>query len=157
MSAIALIACSASKRETSAPARELYTGALFRAAVLYAESRHLPWFVLSAKHWVVRPNQIIYPYDVALGKLRLQPGNERCTEKELAAQWVNHVRRMLMVGDEPIVRRGDTVVMLAGATYRDAGGLTETLRACGVEVQIPLEGLAIGQQKSWLKSATEAA
>lgn len=45
---IALVACSARKLDRRAKARDLYTGALFRASVRFAEAHGWPWFVLSA-------------------------------------------------------------------------------------------------------------
>jgi N6-adenosine-specific RNA methylase IME4 len=63
---IALIGCGKKKREVPCPARELYTGNLFRAARRDAESRGLPWFVVSAKHAFVDPDRVLEPYEYEL-------------------------------------------------------------------------------------------
>lgn len=47
---LAIVACSASKLAHAAPARELYTGALFKLARELAETVADRWVILSAKH-----------------------------------------------------------------------------------------------------------
>ena len=44
--------------------------------------------------------------------------------------------------------RGTTVVFLAGARYREF--LVPALREFGTSIEIPMEGLRIGEQLSWL-------
>jgi hypothetical protein len=53
------------------PARDLYISPLFRAARAYAERRYGPerWFILSARHGLVRPDQLLAPYDLSLRQL----------------------------------------------------------------------------------------
>lgn len=60
---IAVIACGAKKAETPQPARDLYIGTLFRKARAAAEALQVPWLILSAKHGLLNPNQIVEPYD----------------------------------------------------------------------------------------------
>src|SRR5215203_6935079 len=45
---IVRISCSKSKLTERAPARELYTGTLFKKAVAWAERHGYEWFVISA-------------------------------------------------------------------------------------------------------------
>lgn len=56
MTPVVLIGCSASKLDRAAPARELYTGRVFKASVAYAEATGAKWCVLSALHGVVAHN-----------------------------------------------------------------------------------------------------
>ena len=53
----------------------------------------------------------------------------------------------------PLLKAGDTIVMLAGLTYRR--DLLNGLREHGVTVETPLEGLHIGEQLRWLTQAND--
>lgn len=137
--ALVLIGCSASKTAGAAQARDLYTGALFRLSVQYAEDRGLPWLVLSARYGVVGPDQVIQSYDQRLP-----------TDYETRKLWATNAFLQLRrrgVLDRP-------VVILAGQLYREF--LTPRLRADSVgPVTAPLQSLGIGQQKQRLKRAIE--
>jgi len=64
-----VIACGGRKLPHPAPARELYTGPLFRAARAWAEqSPGGRWFILSAHHGLVHPDTVVEPYDVYVTK-----------------------------------------------------------------------------------------
>ncbi len=63
---VVLVGCSGSKAPTARPARELFTGTAFRKARDRAEEAGLPWYVLSARHGLLRPDQVIEPYDAYL-------------------------------------------------------------------------------------------
>lgn len=131
-----LIACSAGKAAHAAPARDLYTGQLFRASRRYAEAQRAPWAILSAKHGLVMPGQLLEPYDAALAG---RPEWARL-------QWGEQVAQLLcgMVPDcAPIV-------VLAGRAYREAIMASPIARASSWDWQVPMAGLGIGQQKAWL-------
>jgi len=64
-----LVGCGARKLAHAAPAKDLYTGPLFRAARAYAEAHADAWYVLSAKYGLVHPDRVIEPYNVYLPKL----------------------------------------------------------------------------------------
>ena len=53
---------------------------------------------------------------------------------------------------ERVVKRGDTVIMLAGSRYRE--GIVPGLRELGANVEVPMEGLRIGEQLAWLARAS---
>lgn len=63
---LGLIGCSATKLDRPAPARELYTGDLFRSALRLAEARCERVLVLSAKHGAVSLDTVLRPYDEQL-------------------------------------------------------------------------------------------
>lgn len=69
---IAIIGCGASKLSESAPARDLYTGNLFRAARDHVEARGLPWLILSALHGLISPDLVIAPYDVTMAETKAE-------------------------------------------------------------------------------------
>ncbi len=60
---LVLIGCVASKLPASAPAKDLYTSALWMKRRTYAEQSGGPWAILSAEHGLVQPDQVISPYD----------------------------------------------------------------------------------------------
>jgi hypothetical protein len=65
---VALVGGSPSKLKKSAPARELYTSALFRASYEYAEKTCDAVLIVSAFYGVVAPKAVIRPYDRSLRK-----------------------------------------------------------------------------------------
>lgn len=66
---IALVGCTKGKLPARAPARDLYVGDLFAKARAYAQTFDA-WYVLSARHGLVLPDEVIEPYDVTLGDKR---------------------------------------------------------------------------------------
>lgn len=61
-----LVGCASQKLPRPAPARDLYVYQLFTKASTYVEKTCDRWYVLSAKHGLVRPDDMIEPYDVGL-------------------------------------------------------------------------------------------
>jgi hypothetical protein len=131
---IALVACASSKQEHPAPAADLYVSDLFRKSRNYAERHAAAWFVLSAKHGLIEPTTQIEPYEMTLNTMR-------SAERQ---DWSARVLRQL----ERVVKRGDTVIMLAGARYRE--GIVPGLEELGAKVEVPMVGLRIGEQLAWL-------
>jgi hypothetical protein len=70
-SRIVLVACSKSKLNTPAHAQALYKGQLFEKSKAYAkqlveDGEMDAWYILSAKHGLVEPQEMIDPYDETL-------------------------------------------------------------------------------------------
>jgi hypothetical protein len=131
---IGLVACSAGKLDRPAPARDLYTSQLFRKASAYAAATCDRWYILSAKHGLVTPDEILEPYDLRLGsKDPAVPSIDA---------WAQRVRDQLR--DELSSVPGVLLVALAGKQYRTA------LRPGEWPFAIPMEGLGIGQQLGYL-------
>jgi hypothetical protein len=63
---IVLVACSARKRGTPCPAKDLYTSTLFRYSRRYAEQFGDRWYILSARHGLLSPEARISPYEQTL-------------------------------------------------------------------------------------------
>lgn len=64
---IALVGCGKSKLPHPAPARLLYIGSLFKAARRYVEDAgYDAWWILSARHGLVHPDEITEPYEATL-------------------------------------------------------------------------------------------
>lgn len=132
---IALVSCASKKHTSPMLARDLYTSTMFRKASAYAQRTAGDWYILSAKHGLLSPDQVIAPYDVTLNRM---PVAER-------RAWANQVLRSL----KKVLRRRDSVVILAGQRYREF--LVDPIRKMGCTVEIPMEGLRQGEQLVWLK------
>lgn len=63
---VVLVGCGKSKLEHAAEARDLYTGALFKARRAHAEATGNLWFVVSALHGLLEPTAVVEPYDARL-------------------------------------------------------------------------------------------
>lgn len=131
---IALVACVSKKNNRPMQARDLYISDWFKKASTYAENVSDEWFILSAKYGLIDPNVIIEPYNKTLNKM---PISERRT-------WSLKVVQDL----RPQLNAGDMIVILAGQKYREF--LVKPLHSAGCQVEIPMEGLRIGEQLSWL-------
>lgn len=129
---IGLVACASQKLKRPAPARHLYNSTLFRKASAYAAAQCDQWYILSAKHGLVHPDTVLEPYDAKLA-----------TPTSLATQyWADRVRAQLAqeLADVPRV----LLVALAGERYRTV------LHPCQWPYRIPMKGLGIGEQLSFL-------
>ena len=129
-----LLSCVRQKRPVSAPARHLYTSTWFGKARSYADSTGHPWLVLSAKHGLVHPDEVISPYDLTLNTMLVV---DRRT-------WARRVLTEL----DPYMDGVESVVFLAGQRYREF--LEAPLRSRGLSVSVPMEGLRVGEQLGWL-------
>jgi hypothetical protein len=63
---VALVSCVKSKRSAPTPACDLYTSPLFRHLRGYAEANADTWYILSAGHGLLRPDQVVAPYERTL-------------------------------------------------------------------------------------------
>lgn len=132
--ALVLLSCVKSKRSNASPARDLYVSDLFKKSRAVVEAQDAEWRILSALHGLVDPDQVIEPYEYTLkGK---GVGARRA--------WAEEVLQQLL----PLATRFGRVVFFAGETYREF--LQEPLRQSGVIVEVPMQGLSLGQQLAWL-------
>jgi len=138
-SIISVVQCVSKKRDTPQLARDLYTSPLFVNASAYAEKISDDWYIISAKYGLVRPSDFIDPYDVTLNKMSAP---ER-------RKWAELVFSDL----KPLLKATDTVVFLAGVIYRE--NLVKKVKGLGCKVEIPMKGLRIGEQVSWLQEQLE--
>ena len=128
------VSCVSKKQTKPTEAKDLYISDLFSKARSYVENEGAPWFVLSAKYGLVPSNEIIKPYDLTLNKMGVADRRD----------WAKQVMEQFDA-QESKPRR---IVMLAGARYREF--LEPSLISMGIEVVVPMEGLRIGEQLSWL-------
>jgi len=131
---IALVACVSKKNDYARPARDLYISDWFLKASAYADLNSDQWFILSAKYGLIDPNVVIEPYDETLNRMPVKA--RRSWSKEVLADLI------------PQLNNGDHIVFLAGMKYREF--LVAPLQSRGFQVEIPMEGLRIGEQLRWL-------
>ena len=106
-----------------------------RFAAVLVEASGARWFILSAYHGSRAPDEVIGPYEYTLNRL---PGiDER-------RAWADKVLSRPL----PELAGFERVVMFAGQRYREL--LVEPLRHHGVSVEVPMEGLLLGEQLAWL-------
>lgn len=131
-----LVACTKAKRAEPCPARELYAASdWFAKARAYVEADGRPWFILSARHGLLEPDEIVAPYEATLIG---QP-------KAARLAWSRKVLAQLGAFN---LRAGRwRFVFLAGALYREH--LVEPLGGAALTAA-PLARLGLGAQKDWL-------
>jgi hypothetical protein len=134
---IFLVSCVGEKRASAAPARDLYVSDWFKKARTFVERTGSPWFILSAEHGLVPAEQVIAPYERTLNNMPIEDRR----------RWAQRVLAQMRERMPDATR----VVFLAGARYREF--LVEDLRRRGLAIEIPMEGLGIGEQLSWLGRA----
>ncbi|MBA3618993.1 MAG: hypothetical protein H0W56_05250 [Acidothermales bacterium] len=130
---VGLVGCVKTKLDHAAPAQDLYVSTLFRGRRAFVEVSCDQWFVLSAKHGVVSPAEIVEPYEETLNGKPL----------DAKRSWAASVLQQLDGND---IGFTDTVFEIhAGAEYRDFG-LVDGLQSRGATVQVPAAHLGQGEQ-----------
>ena len=132
-----LVACASKKRVDRCRARDLYISHWFLKARDFVESKRCTWFILSAKYGLVAPDQIVAPYEQTLNTM------SKKQREEWAAQVITQMKAIL-----PDAER---YVVLAGQHYREF--LIDYLQRRAQTVEIPLQGLGIGEQLHFLQEA----
>jgi len=129
---VTLIQCTDSKRDTPALARDLYDESRYFCRMrAWAEHRGNLWYILSAKHGLIAPTEIIAPYD----------------ERGLIEEQASEISRSLHnVGVE-------TVHITAGRDYTSP--LIPRLETFGMDVVNHFAGEPIGRRERLLREAVE--
>jgi hypothetical protein len=142
---LCLVGCCKRKLRHSAPARDLYGSTLFRLSRRWAELHADAWAVLSARHGVVEPDQVIEPCDTTIAD-RSPFGQPRLTTKGFGTWLYASVQawrsRFATATEAP------ALVILAG---RDRW---QWLIGWRIAFSTPLGGLGIGERFRWLKQHT---
>lgn len=132
---VAFVSCVKSKHGSAAPARDLYVSQLFRGLRCYAETHADVWYILSAEHGVLFPDQVVEPYERTLNTMN----------KEDRVAWARRVQQQIL----DVLPDDSEVILLVGMRYREE--IEPFLRERGISVTVPLEGLGIGRQLQELK------
>lgn len=137
---IGLVSCTKQKREQSASPEDLYSpSTYFSKARNYATRSHDKWYILSAKHGLLRPDgPPIEPYDMSLSDLT---ADER-------RSWAEEVMSDLIaeIPDQPEI----TVVLHTGKQYYE--NLLPLFDEAEIDYRIPTKGLQFGETLRWYTS-----
>lgn len=135
---VGLVGCVKSKRGFATSAADLYMSPLFRGRRHWVEVSCSSWYILSAKHGLVVPSEVLDPYDETL---TAKGSPER-------SAWADRVLAQLQdaLGD---ICRYDFEIH-AGTAYTEHG-LRSGLLAEGADVTLPTKGLGLGRQLAFYK------
>ncbi|MDH6289424.1 DUF6884 domain-containing protein [Rhodococcus opacus] len=133
-----LVTCVKTKLDVPAAAKDLYISSLFKKQRAYAEVRSIPWFILSAEHGLVAPDDWLAPYE------RYLPD----TPPTYRAAWGAWAVERLELLAGPL--RDKVVEIHAGAPYINV--IADHLTSKGATVVNRLEGLAMGARLQWYAS-----
>jgi len=132
---LVLVGCVKSKLSHAAPAKDLYVSPLFRSERAYAEAAGERWFILSAEHGLVAPEEVLQPYELRLST----------TPARYRQEWGAKVVQQLQDLAGPL--RGKTIEAHAGSAYIDP--IRAGVMQAGGHLVEPLAGLTLGQRLSW--------
>ncbi len=136
---IVLVAGTGQQLGEPAMAKDLYTNPLFQLNLKYAESLEPDdIFILSAEHYLLRPDEVIEPYSAFLSTMN-------------AAQTKDWAVEVLKRLEETADLEADRVIILAASKYRKH--LVEGIN----HAEVPTEGLTLAQQMEFLREETDEA
>jgi hypothetical protein len=133
---LALVACVKRKQAVASPARILYTSPWFELTRNLVERSGARWFILSAQYGLLDPARMVEPYEKTLNRMNMDERH----------QWANGVLGSLL----PQLGSTKRVVLFAGQAYREF--LVAPLEKHGLAIDVPMKGLSLGKQLSWLSS-----
>jgi hypothetical protein len=140
---IVLVTCVKTKRRKPCAAKDLYVSSLFVKQRAYAEQSGVPWFIVSAEHGLVVPDEWLSPYERYLSD----------TPSTFRSAWGLWVAARLQLLAGPL--SGRIIEAHAGSAYIDA--LRPQLEAQGATLVDPLQGLSMGARLAWYGSETVSA
>jgi hypothetical protein len=139
---IVLITCVKTKRRNPSAAKDLYVSPLFSKQRAYAEVSGVPWFILSAEHGLVVPDEWLSPYE------RYLPD----TPVTFRSAWGIWVAARLQLVAGPL--DGRVIEVHAGSAYIEA--IRQHLEAQGATLVDPLHGLSMGNRLAWYGGRTKS-
>jgi hypothetical protein len=122
----ALISCSKSKGGHRDIARNMYVSPLYRKSVMVAEGWGLSFSILSAKHGLLAPDEMIEPYDLTL----------KGASKQFKSEWAHKVDQQIRSS----IHREKQLIILAGDDYY--APLTEAGAKDPLKFLAPMQGLS---------------
>ena len=135
---IGLVGCVKKKANQPRPARDLYISTLFSGRRNHVERFCDEWWILSAEHGLVHPDEVLAPYDETLKR----------AGRDARRQWSAQV--LSAIDQRVVPLAGEVFEIHAGAEYRDFG-LVEGLGVRNCPVEVPTEGMRIGEQLRFYK------
>lgn len=139
MSKIILIGCGKQKARARSIARELYTGSMFSARLRHAEQSGCPWWIVSAKHGLVLPDELLNPYDLTISDLSVL--DKSAWPLNVVASLIDHLPESIQDARQ---LRAVLVELHLGADYAEP--LIAVIQATGMSHSWPMRGLSQGEQ-----------
>lgn len=140
MAKICLVGDTKSQRKGRALAELLFTSNLFKHSRAYAERHSDRWYILSAKHGLLKPTDLIDPYSLSIR-------DHRPDDRFLLAQ------RILQTFLRERITTNDTITMLANTHYCEV--LVPVFEGRGFTSIRPFQNKNAVEQIQWLKSQTK--
>jgi len=141
---VGLVGCVRQQAARRSEAQDLFVSPLFRGRRAYVERTCGSWYVLSALHGLVAPDESLAPYDLKLKSL--SQAERRAWSERVLAQLEAEL------GD----LSEHTFEIHAGASYTNEG-LVRGLRARSAAVELPAAGLGEAQELAFYHEANGAA
>lgn len=133
---IALIGCGKRKAAAACPASEMYTGSYFKAVASFVKKRFPAHYILSAKYGLLKPSQLIQPYDLTLNKFS-RGGKEA---------WAARVHAQMLTA----FPEDAALVFFCGQNYYQS-----LIPLLPFPSRTPFKGLGgMGKQLRWMKEQT---
>lgn len=130
MPKIILVASMGRQAGQVSPAKDFFLSPWFRRARAYAESSGQVWFILTATHGLLDPEEEVSPFSASF--YAMDTTERKTWAMEVAAE----LRKFL--------QPGDTVEILAGPAYWQF--LLDPLADVGAQVSVLVQGMEIGEQ-----------
>lgn len=135
---IFVIGCGRHKKKKPTPAKDLYTSDRFKRSKSIASNVGSSFFVLSAKHGLLQPDQLVEPYDVDI-----------CTlDAEIKSQWARKVLEALSD-----LSNGAKIILLAENNYAHPLLLLASDLKYEIEIVCPFFDLNPEHIPIWLEQA----
>ncbi len=99
---LVILACSQKKGPKPVPARDLYLGSLFKLGRKFAEVHHFDYVIISAKYGLLRPEQVVSPYD----------------QRIASVSDVRRVREMVIPPLQELFKKYEKIIVIGGNLYR---------------------------------------
>ena len=133
---LGLVSCTKSKRSYPCKACEMYSPSnLFKKAYQYATKHYDKVVILSAKYYLLFPNDRIEPYDLTL----------KTMSKQQRQEWAKRVFQQMK--ERLDLNKTSSADFHTGRKYREY--LIPKLETTGIRCLVPLKGLSFGQQLAW--------
>lgn len=136
MASLCFVGCVKEKQAIPTQAQDLYTSSLFQKSRAYAEQHADRWYILSAKYGLLKPDQVIAPYDLTLKTMGISDRKK----------WSEPVLASIL----EIASLSDRLTFLTGIRYHEY--LIPKLRSRGYQISLPMEGLPFGKRLQWLNT-----
>ena len=140
---VGLVSCTKRKREEPSQPAELYMESpYFRKMREYSEENHDRWYILSAKYGLLEPDgEPVEPYNDTLRDATVDE------KREWAERVFEQLQKRNLLGEDT------TLIIHAGKDYY--GELLPLLEETDATVQVPTEGLRIGEKMAWYNQRIE--